>query len=300
MKMNIALIGYGYWGKILESYIIKNDLYNLKKIYDPFFQKKDGIKTNNLEDILSDENIESVLIATPISTHFEISKLCLERGKNIFCEKPLELDSQRVKELMEISEKRNLKLETNYIYTDSKSIIKLKELIPKLGKISLVKGSILQYGKFYKGADVYSVLGCHLVSTIHFLFDKKINITRVNNLLNDYNGNVSYGIIEGDVKGIQLNLEASLSSIGKKREINIYGDNGVAKFDMLGDKTLEIKIFKSLQTEECEVAYSYDEANNIERSLKRFYLVVKNKQHSNINLSMNTTKVLGEINEKSK
>ena len=77
--MNIGLIGYGYWGKIL--------LPKLKNFGDVVFvcTSKDNYKERLKE-------VDWVVVATPNQTHYEIVKDCLNEGVNVFCEKTLTLD----------------------------------------------------------------------------------------------------------------------------------------------------------------------------------------------------------------
>ena len=84
--MNIALIGYGYWGQIVSTYIKNQEYFYLKKIYDTQ-KRNEKIFTNNINEIMTDNDIEAIYIASPVSTHFNLIKIGIENGKYIFCEK---------------------------------------------------------------------------------------------------------------------------------------------------------------------------------------------------------------------
>ena len=83
-KLKSVLIGYGYWGRILEKYLNKSEYIDLCYIYDPILYQ--GI---SIETILTDSEIDAAFVCTPIDTHYEIVKDLLMCGKHVFCEKPL-------------------------------------------------------------------------------------------------------------------------------------------------------------------------------------------------------------------
>lgn len=85
--MKAALIGYGYWGKIIEKYICDSTYFDLAAVCSPELDNN-GIYTKDLEKLMYDPQLEAVFICTPVSTHFDICKKFLESGKHIFCEKP--------------------------------------------------------------------------------------------------------------------------------------------------------------------------------------------------------------------
>ena len=73
--MKVALIGYGYWGKIIRSYIEQDDNFELVKICTlEKEQKQDHFYVNDLDEITENPNIEAAFICTPVSTHFSICK----------------------------------------------------------------------------------------------------------------------------------------------------------------------------------------------------------------------------------
>ena len=108
--MKCALIGYGYWGKILETYIHKSDFFQLKYIYAP------SLKNITLQQILKDTEIECVFLATPTETHFNLIKECLRHKKHIFCEKPLVKTKKEMIVLWKLAEENQCCLYTDYIY----------------------------------------------------------------------------------------------------------------------------------------------------------------------------------------
>ena len=127
--MKVAVIGIGYWGiKHVEEYIaLGHDVI----VCDPDERnistcktKFNSITIQNLENILSDENIKCVSICTPNHTHFEITKKCLESQKHVFLEKPISTNLIDAEKLIEISDTRELVLQVGHLYRFNNSIKK--------------------------------------------------------------------------------------------------------------------------------------------------------------------------------
>jgi predicted dehydrogenase len=112
--MNIGIIGYGYWGKNLVRNFYAQKKASLKIVLDFDKQKLESIPklyptvetTTSFDEFLS--KIDAVAIATPVFTHYELAKKCLEAGKHVLVEKPMTSTYAQAQELIEIAEKKNL------------------------------------------------------------------------------------------------------------------------------------------------------------------------------------------------
>ena len=134
-NLKVAIIGSGRWGF--------NHVRTANSILDPknitVFDSRPEIEqkiselnseinfTTDFEDILNDEKIKAVIIATPAETHFEIAKKCLESGKNLLVEKPITLFSEEAEELHMLSVKLDLKLMVGHVLLFHPAILRIKE-----------------------------------------------------------------------------------------------------------------------------------------------------------------------------
>ena len=136
MKIEIALIGYGYWGKRLYRYLKINKNFLVKYVYASSLKNKKEF-INDINKIWNDERIKAVVIATPIDTHYSLVKKALLHNKNVLCEKPLALKTKEVLELKRIAKQKKLLLLTEFTYTFSRSIKKAEKIIEDglIGKI---------------------------------------------------------------------------------------------------------------------------------------------------------------------
>lgn len=295
--MKCALIGYGYWGKIIEKYIRSNDHFDLEIIYDLITHH-----SVNMEEIFTNPLIECVFICTPIDTHYSIVKTALTFGKHVFCEKPLCKGFAMAKELSVLSMKNKLCLYTDYIYMNSKSIQYLRNNLTEIGNIHYIKASIKQFGTFYKDDDVFEVIGVHMISALIYILSslntmcitpQYCKAIRVNK-----KGMALHGIISFNVnKDLLVNIECSLLSNRKERLIEISGENGNLIFDMLDNYTVaKTLIFENAanyhQTNE---NLHFDESNNLSYAISDFFDAISKNRKDNLLISVKVTKLLDNL-----
>lgn len=273
--MKTALIGYGYWGKIIRRYIESSKSFQLVKICcKEQVDGKDNLFTTDINIIWNDSDIETVFICTPVATHFEICRQGLLNGKNVFCEKPTVRTSEEFEELAYLAKKQNKILFTDYIYTVSPSIMKMKEELPEIGTISGIEGEISQFGNFYPQDTVFEVLGVHLFSVLGYLVpDLKIDSCKSSYL---FDLNLYSGMLQAKINGnIQVLFTCSLLNVKKIRIIKIYGTRGTLVFDMM-DKEATLYLQKYENQKDGVVKggefknWKFDENNNLVRILLKF------------------------------
>lgn len=173
---NIAIVGVGYWGPNLVRNFISVKNTKIQTVCDIDKSRLDFIKSRypslNIEtdynNILKDNGIEAVVLATPIETHFEMAKPALLAGKHVFVEKPLTMKSDEAKELKELSENKNLVLMVGHTFLFSPPVQKVSELIKtnKLGKIKYIALTRINLGRIKHNTNVLWDLAPHDFSIV--------------------------------------------------------------------------------------------------------------------------------------
>ena len=181
-KINIAVIGCGYWGPNLVRNFSKVDNCFVKYVCDKKESRLRWIKslypsvciTKNYKDILKDRHVTAVAIATPTPTHFPLAREFLNTGRNVLVEKPLTNTSQEANLLVDLGQKHKKILMVSHTYLYSPGIVKLKEIIYKrgLGKIIYINSIRVNLGIFQSNINVVSDLAPHDISIINFILDK--------------------------------------------------------------------------------------------------------------------------------
>jgi len=174
MSSHIAVVGGGYWGKNL----IRNfsELDSLRAVCDPSPAVEANTKAKYpavkyaraYEEVLADDQVRGVALATPAVLHFEMAKRALQAGKDVFVEKPLALAVAEGEELVEIAARMNRVLMVGHILQYHPAIRKLKELIDSgsLGRIEYIYSNRLNIGKIRSEENILWSFAPHDISVL--------------------------------------------------------------------------------------------------------------------------------------
>jgi myo-inositol 2-dehydrogenase/D-chiro-inositol 1-dehydrogenase len=96
-KLNVALIGCGYWGQKIVETALQINFFKSIKVYDSNVAVVNLIKKkypqifcySSFEELLNDHNTKAVMVATELKQHFYLCKQLLQANKHVLCEKPL-------------------------------------------------------------------------------------------------------------------------------------------------------------------------------------------------------------------
>ncbi len=133
--INVGIIGCGYWGpNLVRNFALSSEAkilglcdIDIKRAERLLSIVPDAIITSNFEEITKHPKIDAVAIATPALTHYEICKSALENEKFILVEKPFTSSSKQALDLIEIAEKKNLKILVDHTFIFTSAISKIKE-----------------------------------------------------------------------------------------------------------------------------------------------------------------------------
>ncbi len=116
MTVSIGLLGAGRIGKTHAKAVSQLENAKLAAVFDPFedaandIAAQTGARVDTLDAIMNDPAIDAVIIATPTDLHAEQIEQAAHAGKAIFCEKPIHLDGERVRECLKVVEETGAKL----------------------------------------------------------------------------------------------------------------------------------------------------------------------------------------------
>lgn len=181
--IKIGVIGYGYWGpNIVRNF---NSLENARVVsvcdIDEVILKRAKKAYPNLKvstenrDIIKSRDIDAVAIVTPVATHFKLAKEALLNEKHIFVEKPFTSNSYEAEQLIDIADKKKLKIMVDYTFLFSGAVRKIKELIDNntLGKLYYYDSTRVNLGILQHDVNVIWDLACHDFSIMDFVLQDK-------------------------------------------------------------------------------------------------------------------------------
>jgi len=181
--VNIGVIGYGYWGpnivrnfKAIEkakvSIVCDIDCEALKRIHKVYSDVK---TVSDPSEVLTSPVIDAVAIITPVFTHYELAKKALENGKHIFVGKPFTSKVGEAEELIELSERNNLKIMVDHTFLFTGAVKKIKEIIDDnlLGKLYYYDSTRVNLGLFQHDVNVLWDLVPHDLSIMDYLLEEE-------------------------------------------------------------------------------------------------------------------------------
>lgn len=238
----ISIIGCGYWGKnLIRTVDSLNYLYSVHDL-DSELQKKfqQELKLENLSymEMLANDDVKGVMIATSANTHYDLALECLKHNKHVFIEKPICLELSDAKTLGELSEMHSRILMVGHLLQYHDHFKKLKEIIlsDKLGKIKKVKSTRKSYGILREHEDVIWSFAPHDISMILSLFkDEKINNFCTHKKM-IFNSNTDSAHLFFEIEGANIEIEVDWTSYEKLQRIEVYCEKGIIVFE---DSTLD-------------------------------------------------------------
>jgi len=181
--LRIGVIGYGYWGPNIVRNFNAVDGAEVVMICDRDQKLLDGAKksypgikiTTESKDVTTSPEIDAVCVITPVSTHYGLAKDALVNGKHIFVEKPFTLTSAQSRDLIEIAEKKNLRIMVDYTFLFTSAVRKIKEMIDDdtLGGLYYYDSTRVNLGLFQHDVNVVWDLAPHDFSIMDYFISEK-------------------------------------------------------------------------------------------------------------------------------
>jgi predicted dehydrogenase len=178
--VRVGQAGLGDWGRNLARNFA--DVAELTWLCDPGNGKREEFRARypgarwaaSFEEMLEDPELEAVVIATPVPTHYELAKLALDAGKHVFVEKPPAMTGAEIDELVALAEERDLVLMPGHLLLYHPGVQKLKELVDSgaLGDVLCVYGNRQNLGRIRPYENALWSLGVHDLSVILYLLDE--------------------------------------------------------------------------------------------------------------------------------
>jgi predicted dehydrogenase len=181
MAARVGLVGLGYWGPNLARNF--DELGTLVALcdLDPELRAKFAARYpsatlySDYAEMLATSELDAVVVATPVPTHFALSKQALEAGKHVFVEKPPAMRAAEMEELVALAADRNLVLMPGHLLLYHPGVQKVKQLIDAgdLGEILCIYGNRQNLGVIRKDENALWSLGVHDLSVILHLLDEE-------------------------------------------------------------------------------------------------------------------------------
>jgi predicted dehydrogenase len=179
----IGVIGCGYWGPNLLRNFSENEEARLRWMCDLDAKRLETLArrypsaetTTDYRQLLSDSNLEAVVIATPVSTHFNFAREALLAGKHVLIEKPFTASVAEAEQLIELAENSKLTLMVDHTFIYTGAVRKIKEVVEsgELGELLYFDSIRINLGLFQRDINVVWDLAPHDLAMMDFIIDRQ-------------------------------------------------------------------------------------------------------------------------------
>jgi predicted dehydrogenase len=239
--LRFGVIGWGYWGpKIarnlntlpngMVTMVVDVDAHRLEplSINQPWLQT-----TTHVEDVFRSD-VDGVIIATPVRSHYQLAREALLHGKHVLVEKPLTADVAEAEELVALAREHQRILMVGHTFEYSPAVNELRKLVQggDLGKIYCIEAERVNLGLFRSDINVIWDLAPHDISILLYLLGKKPEQIKVqaHAHLQSHIHDVAH-IDLGYADGLTAHIHVSWLHPCKIRRVTVIGDARMAVYD---------------------------------------------------------------------
>jgi predicted dehydrogenase len=252
-EIRVGVIGCGYWGPNLIRNFNENvhtdiryacdlDLKSLKKIK---LRYPSVITTRNYRDLLRDNDLQVIAVATPVHTHYKLASEILSAGKHLLIEKPLAASVKEAEKLVNLAQKKNLILFVDHTFIYTGAVGKMKDFISsgELGNLFYFDSVRVNLGLFQSDVNVVWDLAPHDISIMDYIISDRpksvvaIGASHTDNGIED----IAYVTVKFDDQ-FMAHFHVNWMSPVKIRRIIMGGSKKMMVFDDL-DPAEKIKIY---------------------------------------------------------
>jgi predicted dehydrogenase len=242
--MRFAVIGVGYWGGNYVRVIGDSLAAELVCVCDASPSSLRSIRnvapdarfTCDLDEVLDDDEVDAVVVATPASTHFEIARSALEAGKQVLCEKPLALTTEQCEALIDTADSEGRVLFVGHTFIYNPGVRAAQQLLREgaLGHVRHCDATWAAPGPVRTDVDAIWDLAPHPISILTSFFGSVAEVAATGQAILN-------GADRPDLAVVHLvfdcdataHVRVSWIAPRKERSLTITGDRRVAIFDDL-------------------------------------------------------------------
>ncbi len=257
--IQMGVIGVGYWGPNIIRNLMINDRFKVKICAD---LKPERLKyiTNfyptiepvtDYRQVVKDESLDAVAICTPVSTHFKIARAALEAGKHVLIEKPMTSTSREAQDLINIADKKNLKILVDHTFLFTGAVRTIKEIVQQgdIGDIYYFDSVRVNLGLFQHDVNVVWDLAPHDISIMDHIIGRRAESIVATG--SDHLGNgledVAYVTVfypDNIIAHIHVNwlspVKIRQTQISGTRKMIVWDDNSPSEKVKIYDKGIEV------------------------------------------------------------
>src|SRR5260370_29291189 len=177
--LKFGVIGYGYWGPNIVRNLRNLDGCRVVGVCDQSAAARQRIQSAHpgisvyadANELLMSSEVDAIAVITPVWTHYELAKAALENGKHVFVEKPFTSNAAQAEELINLAERKNLKIMVDHTFLFTGAVRKISQLLDDgaLGKLYYYDSTRVNLGLFQHDINVLWDLAPHDLSIMDYV-----------------------------------------------------------------------------------------------------------------------------------
>lgn len=258
-SLRVAVVGAGYWGPNLVrnfsstpgievAYVCDLDAARLRDIARKF---RVGATTTEFDDVLKDQSVDAVVLATPVASHRPLGEAALASGKHLWVEKPLAGTVADAEALVRAATKHDRCLFVDHTFVYTAAVRKIRELVQldELGDVLYFDSVRINLGLFQSDANVLWDLGPHDLSIAQYVLGRRprqvsaIGVRHVE----DSHENMAYVTLKFDEKVVAhfhfnwlAPVKIRTTIIGGSKKMIVYNDLEPVEKIKVYDKGIDV------------------------------------------------------------
>jgi len=250
--IQVAQIGVGYWGPNLLRNLVANKDCRVRVVVDAAKDRREYVKSlypniavsEDIQDILRDQDISAVVIATPVRTHYELAKAMLRTGKHVLVEKPMATNLAQVEDLQTLAAKNNLVAMVGHTFLYNAAVRYVKNLIDRgdLGDIRYLYSQRLNLGRIRPDVDALWNFAPHDISIIQYWLNEPDPLSVTVHGMDYVQPGIS-DVVFLNIKypgKIMANIHVSWLDPQKVRKMIVVGSRKMVVYDDVADEKIAI------------------------------------------------------------
>lgn len=239
--INVVVVGYGYWGPNLVRNVVERPEFHLMALCErdvargqAFSARVPGVPViADLDEVLADDDVDALIVATPPHTHHAIVKAALLAGKHVLVEKPLATNSADALDLVDTATRRDLLLMPGHTFLYSPPVDKVRQLVDRdvLGEMYFITSSRMNLGKYQNDGVIWDLAPHDISILLHWLQEPIVQVSASARSVFQPSIPETAFITLTFAGGTAANVELSWLAPRKVRQMVVVGSRRMVQYD---------------------------------------------------------------------
>lgn len=257
--INVGVIGYGYWGPNLVRNFVANPETRVAVVCDRDpgrLRKVESLYpairlTTSADELIGDPEVDAIVIATPVDTHFPLALAALQANKHVLVEKPIASTSDQARILIDEAGKSGLILAVDHTFVYTGAVRKMRELVgaEAFGPVRYYDSTRVNLGLFQHDVNVLWDLAVHDLSIMRYVLDRspvEVSATGHSHIPGqpEYAAFLTLFFGDGMIAHINVNwlspVKIRRTLVGGDRQMIVYDDLETSEKIKLYDKGITV------------------------------------------------------------